>query len=99
MRRSIRKPMSERAKQLAVKKLIDLEKLGHSPTDVLQQSILNSWQGLFPVQAPRVAVGMNGKHATHPTDPLPDPRTPEQIESDDRRYQDYLESEKAKGKR
>jgi hypothetical protein len=56
MRRSIRKPMTMRARELAVVKLDALMAQGYSPAAVLQQSTMNSWQGLFPLQADR-----NGK--------------------------------------
>lgn len=52
MRRTIRKPMTPRAKQLALKKLGDLRTDGHSPEAVLQQSVLNCWQDLFPPKPP-----------------------------------------------
>jgi len=50
MRRRIRKPMTDRAKELACEKLHELEQQGHRAEDVLNQSIMNSWQGLFPVR-------------------------------------------------
>jgi hypothetical protein len=49
-RQRVRKPMTERAKHLAV---IDLEKLrneGYSPSAVINQSILNGWSGLFRIR-------------------------------------------------
>jgi uncharacterized protein YdaU (DUF1376 family) len=48
MRRLIRKPMTENAKKLAVGKLAALKADGNDPTAVLEASIFNSWQGLFP---------------------------------------------------
>lgn len=50
MRTRIRKPMTDRAKELAVKELSKLKAKGHDPGDVLNQSILNSWQGLFELK-------------------------------------------------
>jgi hypothetical protein len=50
MRIKIKKPMTIKAKQLAVKKLLRLKNDGHSPAKVLEQSILYSWQGLFPLK-------------------------------------------------
>ena len=47
MRRKIRKPMTPRARTLAVNTLADLRNSGHSPAKVLEQSIFKSWQGLF----------------------------------------------------
>lgn len=47
MRQKIRKPMTDRAKKLAVATLEKLKAEGHDPKAVLQQSVFNSWQGLF----------------------------------------------------
>ena len=53
MRRSIRKPATRRAMELAQEKLLKLSRDGHHPATVLRQSVLNSWQGLFPVTQDR----------------------------------------------
>jgi len=50
MRKKIRKPMTEKAKELALKKLERFYREGQDPNAILEQSILNSWQGLFPVK-------------------------------------------------
>ena len=50
MRNKIKKPLTVKAKSLAVKKLLQLKSDGHLPEDVLNQSIFNSWQGLFPIR-------------------------------------------------
>jgi hypothetical protein len=50
MRRAIGKPMTHRAKELAIMKLEALRNEGEDPTQVLEQSIFSSWQGLFPVK-------------------------------------------------
>ena len=47
-RKKQKKPMTEYAKELAIKKLIRLNKEGHTPKDVIQNSIENNYQGLFP---------------------------------------------------
>jgi len=47
MRKKIRKPATRKAMELAVGHLLKLRNAGHSPAAVLEQSILNSWQGLF----------------------------------------------------
>ncbi len=60
MRKAIKKPMTPRACQLAIKTLERLRTEGHQPAAVLQQSILNSWQGLFPIR-PDHKPGTNGK--------------------------------------
>lgn len=48
MRKRIRKPLTGRARVLAIGKLETLRAAGHDPAKVLDQSVLNSWQDLFP---------------------------------------------------
>lgn len=50
MRIKIRKPMTDRAKELAIRELDRLRARGHPPDKVLEQSVLNSWQGLFEIK-------------------------------------------------
>ena len=50
MRKKIRRPMTDGAVNLAIKTLLELKAAGHDPREILEQSIFNSWQGLFPVQ-------------------------------------------------
>jgi len=50
MRVKMRRPMTDRATKLALMKLATLMAAGHNPTAVLEQSIFNSWQGLFVVR-------------------------------------------------
>ena len=51
MRKKIKKPLTTYAERLAVKKLIDLAgKDEQKQIAVLEQSITNSWQGLFPLK-------------------------------------------------
>ena len=50
-RNSIKRSMSEHAQILAIKKLTELRSQNQDPTAVLEQSILNGWQGLFPVKS------------------------------------------------
>lgn len=60
MRNKVRKPMTGRAAQLAIAELLKLKELGNDPKAVLEQSVMNSWQGLFPLKnlplAKRVAI-------------------------------------------
>ena len=63
MRFKIRKPMTTRAKKMAVSKLEALMQQGHTPTAVLEQSIFNSWQGLFPIRGDLNGNG-TGKHSS-----------------------------------
>lgn len=64
-RKSIKKPMTAKAKELAIAELEKLKDAGQNPADVINQSILNGWQGLFavnpkkPTQTPRAA----GRHS------------------------------------
>ncbi|MED9905253.1 MAG: hypothetical protein UFG06_13870 [Lachnospiraceae bacterium] len=58
MRKKIKKPMTERAITLAMKKLHELSALPFSDSmdndlavQILEQSTMNCWQGLFPVKA------------------------------------------------
>lgn len=50
MRNEIKKPMTHRAAELAVEKLAEFQRSGMAPKDVLEQSVFNSWQGLFPLK-------------------------------------------------
>lgn len=50
MRIKIRKPMTDHAVDLAIRKLIELKAAGHDAVAVLDQSILNSWAGLYPIK-------------------------------------------------
>lgn len=50
MREQIRKPMTPRAIILAVRELGNLASRGNNPEEVLNQSILNSWSGLYEVK-------------------------------------------------
>ena len=50
MRKKLRKPLTERAKELTV---ADLKKLSANPEDwieILNQSVKHSWQGVFPLK-------------------------------------------------
>ena len=59
-RRRIKRQMTDRARELAVKKLEELRQAGHDPEGVLNNSIFNSWQGLFPL---RTEGDSNGRDA------------------------------------
>lgn len=54
MRKKIKKPLAtDRAIKLAINTLERLKAEGQDVEAVLDQSTMNSWQGLFPVAAPR----------------------------------------------
>ncbi len=57
MRKQIKKPMTEKAVDLAIKKLYELAAVPFSDSmdndlaiKILNQSVMNSWQGLFPLK-------------------------------------------------
>lgn len=50
MRKAIKKPLTDRAKVLAINNLDRLRNEGHDPARVLDQSTAASWQGLFAVK-------------------------------------------------
>jgi hypothetical protein len=50
MRRSIRAPLTDRAKAGIVRQLERLRELGHPPGPVLDQSTRNAWRGVFPLK-------------------------------------------------
>lgn len=54
MRTAIRKPLTNRALELAFNKLDELARTDVEKIAILNQSILNSWQGLFPLKSNQV---------------------------------------------
>jgi hypothetical protein len=50
MRKAIRKPLTPRAMQLTVRELEKLLSAGEDVNAVLNQSTMNSWQGVFPLK-------------------------------------------------
>ena len=65
MRKKIRKPMTEKARDLIIKKLHDMKKAGQDANAVLEQSVMSSWTGIFPIKAD---TGPGGKEAPWWTD-------------------------------
>ena len=49
-RKSIKKPMTDRAVDLLVKKLKGLTPSVHEQVEIINQSIMNGWQGVFPLK-------------------------------------------------
>lgn len=49
-RKRIKKPMTEKAVELMIKKLNDLSPYIEDQIEILNQSILNGWQGIFPLK-------------------------------------------------
>ena len=51
MRKKMRKPLTDRAEQLAIKKAVSLSvKCGCTPDDIIDQSTMNGWLGLFELK-------------------------------------------------
>lgn len=50
MRKAIRKPITNRALELAFKKLDELSSDDFEKVAIVNQSVMNSWQGLFPLK-------------------------------------------------
>ncbi len=61
MRKKIKRPMTEYAMTLAIKKLDRLRLQGYDPSMVLDQSTFESWQGLFPLREERDGDGASRK--------------------------------------
>jgi hypothetical protein len=73
----IRKPLKPQSLQAAAE---EFAKLGDHQAAVVQQSISNGWQGLFPLKT-------NGSH--HHTPALKKLRTADEIEAEERARGDY----------
>lgn len=50
MRKKIRKPMTERARDLIIKKLHDMKQAGQDANAVLEQSVIGSWTNIYPIK-------------------------------------------------
>ena len=50
MRKAIKKPMTDRALKIMLNKLKDLSSDTETQIKILEQSIVNSWQGVFPLK-------------------------------------------------
>lgn len=50
-RDELEKPMSNKAEELLISKLNKLRDAGHDPRAVIEQSIMNNWQGFFEIKA------------------------------------------------
>lgn len=64
MRRKIKKPMTDRAKTMAINVLRRLKDIGEDPNECLKQSEYFCWQGIFPIgKQYRDQMGMNDNKA------------------------------------
>lgn len=50
MRKASKKPLTEHAEKLIIADLLKLKEQGHDPKLVLEASIKNGWQGVFPLK-------------------------------------------------
>jgi len=48
-RKASKSPLTPRAESLAIAELEKLRTEGHNPVDVIKQSIMRGWKGLFPI--------------------------------------------------
>jgi hypothetical protein len=60
MRKRIRAPLTDAAVKLSIRELTKLRAAGQDPNAVIEQSVMNSWRGLFPVKE-------NGSHGGQQT--------------------------------
>jgi len=49
-RKAIKKPMTDKAEKLLINKLDKLRQEGNDPKTVIEESIANGWQGVFPLK-------------------------------------------------
>ena len=47
MRKLIKRPMTDRARKIAITRLDQFRTEGYDPVEVLEEAILNSWQGIW----------------------------------------------------
>jgi hypothetical protein len=57
-----RKPMSQRAVDMLVRKLSRLEAQGHDPNLLLERSIIGGWQDVYPDESTKRAQGFAALH-------------------------------------
>lgn len=79
MRKKKRTGLTDHGKELCVKKLEALKRAGHDPTEVLNQSTMQGWQGLFEVKG-----GSNGTNHGIPAETRAERNVREAIELMDR---------------
>lgn len=65
MRKLIKKPMTDHALELTIKKLNELAKNDNERIAILEQSIANSWQGLFPLEKGKAKGAGYGEHSVY----------------------------------
>ena len=58
-----RKPMTQRALDMLIRKLSELETQGHCPNLLLQKSIISTYQGVYPGEDTRRHVSFAQQHS------------------------------------
>jgi phage replication O-like protein O len=61
MRNKIKAPLTDKAVELAISKLLKFKDAGDNPAEVLNESIMNSYKGLFPLKKGKGGSN-SGKH-------------------------------------
>jgi hypothetical protein len=62
MRKGMKSKLTDHAVDLSIRKLADLRDQGHDPAEVLNQSTMHGWKGLFEIKDNRNG-SRNGKHS------------------------------------
>lgn len=71
-RKSIKKPMTDRAVELLIKKLNDMTPMIDEQIEIINQSIVNGWQGVFPLKKQKTQVIKQTYHKQTKADELND---------------------------
>ena len=61
---SYKKPMTQRAIDMMIRKLTRLEIQGHCPNLLLERSIINGWKDVFPDETTKKREGFAESHAS-----------------------------------
>jgi hypothetical protein len=61
MRKSIKKPLTTRGLELMIKNLYKLSTDVHEQIEILNNSIMNNWLGIFPLKKDNVYINRNDK--------------------------------------
>jgi len=66
MRVKRKKPLTDRARDLAVSKLAELKSAGNDPGQVIEQTVLHAWDTFYPIKHDgNAGGGINGKDARY----------------------------------
>ena len=71
-RKKIKKPMTDHAVKLMLSKLNKLSSDTDEQVEILNQSILNGWQGIYPLKREEKKIGQNGIAIDESKDDLDD---------------------------